>query len=150
MAPCADCGEFVGDVQRCPGCDSNMHAFCSIGVGDGVCRLQRICKKCAAPPAAPAAPATAATAAAARRRLRNCRRSPRHSSRALCPPPSFLPHPLTLRTAMLARNLHSLTRRAPASEWTEICTCSHFSQVVQTSATVNATRLKTHLSQLCQ
>lgn len=65
LAPCADCGELVGDVHRCPGCDCNMHAFCGIGVGDEGYGQQRTCKKCVAPAttAAAAKPPTVAPAA---------------------------------------------------------------------------------------
>ena len=65
MALCADCGELVGDVHWCPRCDSNMHSFCGIGVGDGGYGQQRTCKKCAAPVAAPETATVAAAAPAA-------------------------------------------------------------------------------------
>ena len=48
------------------------------------------------------------------------------------------------------RKEFTFTDETGANIGMEICTCNHCSQVVQTSATVNATRLKTHLSQLCQ
>ena len=47
------------------------------------------------------------------------------------------------------RKEFTFTDETGANIGMEICTCNHCSQVVQTSATVNATRLKTHLSQLC-
>ena len=116
MAPCADCGELVGNVHRCPGCDSNMHSFCGIGVGDEGYGQQRTCKKMRGSgggsgggsgdssggrrgPAAAAKPPTVAPATMMQLQ------------------PGLVPPPTNLRTTMFARNLHSLTRRAPTSEW---------------------------------
>ena len=48
------------------------------------------------------------------------------------------------------RKEFTFTDETGANIGMEIFTCNHCSQVIQTSATLNATRLKTHLSQLCQ
>ena len=167
-APCADCGEVVGNVHRCPGCDSNMHAFCGIGVGDEGYGQKRICENCAAsaatqiaaqvaevaaPAAAaaavaaaaatatPAAAAAVATAAAAAEQYRGEKRpavammqlKPGHG----CPP--------TKPQNGDVRNEFTFTDGAGANIGKTICTCNHCEEVIQTSATINATRLKTHL-----
>jgi hypothetical protein len=63
------------------------------------------------------------------------------------PQPGLVPPP-TKPQDEDARKEFTFTDGTGANIGMEIFTCSHCSQVVQTSATVNATRLKTHLSQL--
>ena len=174
LAPCADCGELVGNVHHCPGCDSNMHAFCGIGVGDEGYGQKRICENCAAPAATqiaaqvaevaapdaaaaaaavaaaaatatPAAAAAVATAAAAAEKNRGGK-LPTVAMMQLKP---GLECPPTKPQNGDVRNEFTFTDGAGANIGKTICTCNHCQEVIQTSATINATRLKTHLS-LCQ
>jgi hypothetical protein len=120
--------------------------FSAPGLGIRGYGQQRSCKKCAA---SEAAPATAAAAAAARRRCETADGRPGNND-ATSAWPCAPPPPPTKPQNDDARKEFTFTDETGANIVMEICTCNHCSQFVQTSATVNATRLKTHLSQICQ
>jgi hypothetical protein len=172
LAPCAECGLDTGGIHKCPGCNSNMHGFCGTGVGDEGYGQKRTCKHCAAkapatqPAQAAAAMAGAAPAAAVAAAMAGAAPAAAVAVAAVMAGAApaaavaaaaggmFRLQPAAVAPPTKPKNVDvrsqfTFMAGAGGSVGKTVCTCNHCGVVVQTTSTVNATRLKTH-AQECQ